>query len=192
MALLVCPLAISGWSSLALAEGPCAQVVTRSSGMRTAQVVRSSASTLPGSRVSYIVTRGIVEPAAIVSRQLANQPVYTHLAEVQVDHATVYIDPDVDYRRQNRHMVMPDNHWLMEAQRAQNVVAAKQRSRIVTNPNGVHGGPHPYVSPRMIILKPDLLDRRAQPRNKVKKAPIPNVPASPDTHDRLKTMAMAD
>jgi hypothetical protein len=44
-----------------------------------------------------LVYRTVVEPAAVVDRALAQQPVMTHLVEVRIVNTTTFLDPAEDY-----------------------------------------------------------------------------------------------
>jgi len=69
-----------------------------------------------------VIQRQIVEPAAVVSRALSEQPVHPHLIEVlllgegQRETSTIYLDPLADYEHQGS-LVLDENHFINRAQR---------------------------------------------------------------------------
>lgn len=188
--LLILSLAVGGLAAIASADNHGVQVVTRASGMHSDQVVMHPVVSTPASHVEHVVTRSVVEPAAVVSRGLAMQPVHPHLIEVKIDHSTIYLDPQVDYLRQDRYSIMPKNYLTMALQRHSKMAASM--NRIVRNPLAHGMQREVQVQPRMIILKPDYLKRQHQEDAGGKKGPIPSVPASPDSDTHLKRVALVD
>jgi len=69
-----------------------------------------------------VIERHVVEPAAVISRELAQQPVHPHLIEVfifgegQQGSSTIYLDPDVDYINQG-YLKLDEGHSINRAQR---------------------------------------------------------------------------
>lgn len=173
MMLRACVCAAAG--SLAMASvvmAGQARVVTRySAGSTVPKVLRANTDS---TRLVKVVQRQVVQPAAVVSAALSDQPVHAHLVEVQVGHTEIFIDPRVDHLRQSPHTTMQRSF----------ITAALQRHHRETRSHAttVHGRQarpmKRMIRPRMIILRPDYLDNR--PQAKPKKGPIPTVPAAPN------------
>ncbi len=99
------------------AAGERAYVITAHTARPSAQVTRytvngGNARTSPVT----LVQRQVAEPAAVVSRELSQQPVHPHLIELKVAQTTTYIDPAKDYQFQNGNPI-DQNHSILRAQR---------------------------------------------------------------------------
>ena len=100
-----------------LAEAGTAYVVTNHSTVRASPITSHHHVRRRHSRRIYVVQRKVVEPSAVVSRELAEQPVYQHLAEVQIGNATpILLDTEKNYYRQGVNCI-DDNQFLVRAQR---------------------------------------------------------------------------
>lgn len=183
---LACAVAFS--ASVALADSSRARIVTRDAVAASTRVHSHPTNRYPDSAgrffaaktgavtdyrvpAAFVIERSVVEPAALVSRELAEQPVWPHLIEVflfgegQRQTSTIYLDPYEDYEHQGE-LVLDDNHFINRAQR----LARKLRTpgaRVLSNP--FIGPPVEQmmeVKPHMILEAPD-----AQPAT-----PKPHVP----------------
>ncbi|MCE9591114.1 MAG: hypothetical protein K8S99_11380 [Planctomycetes bacterium] len=138
-----------------------------------------------GPRV-YVVTRDIVEPAAIVTRELSEQPVRPDLIEVRMVNTTVLLDPDADYYHQGVNPV-DQNFSLLKAQRLARSLRGYARGVTV-----IYGGPVREtidvnsIKPRMIMMKPTPGNGPQQPGD------MPIVPQPPEKSKDSKTVAMAE
>lgn len=81
--------------------------------------------------VALVVIRPVVEPAAVVDRELSEQPVLPHLAEVNVNTLTVLVDPQACYARPTGGIDI--NHTIRQAQRLHGDATAR-RARVVRRP----------------------------------------------------------
>ena len=106
-------------------------------------------------RHAYVVTRHwVVAPAAVIGRELAEQPTYSHLVELRLVNTTVLIDPKENYQRQNVFQV-DENQFLVKAARLANSLR-KGKARIVRRPDatGVMQSEKQQFVPIMVIPKP--------------------------------------
>jgi hypothetical protein len=119
-----------------------------------------------------LVVRRVVEPAAVVSRAVAEQPVFAHLAEVRVGVTSVLVDPKVNYLDDEPGSI-DAQHSIVKAQRA---YMARQAAptRVIRGgavreyESGVLG-----VMPRAILLKPNFLDGRPGGERQMPAVPRP-------------------
>ncbi|MFA9479868.1 hypothetical protein ACERK3_16415 [Phycisphaerales bacterium AB-hyl4] len=101
-----------------------------------------------------LIRRQIVEPAAVVSRALSEQPVLPHLAEVRVGGVTVLVDPQVDYRRPTGGI--DKNHTIIRAQRLHQAAQPASPARVVRHHHADQPDPSATTrpTPRAIFLRP--------------------------------------
>lgn len=105
-----------------------------------------------------IVQRPVVEPAATVSRALAQQPVWPHLVEVFMlgegsgGASTIYLDPDVDYENQGS-MRLDRNHFINRAQRTANQLR-RRPARVIWGAQHTQPTRTPAVAPAFILERP--------------------------------------
>lgn len=104
-----------------------------------------------------IIQRPVVEPAAVVSKELSQQPVYTHVAYVQVVNTPITVDPDDNFRRKTGGI--DEHHYLREAQRQFRNAQAKP-ARVYWGARARVHRPQPLtIAPRAILLQPGRLDQ---------------------------------
>jgi len=149
--------------------------------------------TIPGQRYGAVelVHQPVLAAAATVSRGLAEQPVYPHLAEVQVDQTRVLIDPHRSYRRPTGGI--DEDHFIRRAKRVHTQWLSKQRPQ--SRARVIHGSAKPQAvrpstQPRAIIEIPKNL-RDHPPQHDNAAPPIPSVPAPPKRSD-LPDLVQAD
>ena len=113
---------------------------------------------------SALIVRRVVEPAAVVPRELADQPTFAHLAEVRVGNQRILVDPKLDDLRR----LHPD-HEIRRAVR----MFRTQPPGGVTVIRSLHadGAAHEpaqgrRIVPRAVIYRPDALGPAPQPRPK--------------------------
>jgi hypothetical protein len=82
-----------------------------------------------------IVQRDVVKPGAVVSRELAHQPTYSGLVEVNIGGQSLLIDPYRDMERQPSGGVIDENFSLIKAQRQADVPRPLPQVTII------HGSP---------------------------------------------------
>ncbi len=103
-------------ASAAFADQP-AYLVTADSVVARPAVTHHAVNGRNATSTAVIVQRRVAQPAAVVSRSLAEQPVHPYLIEVRLANTTtVYLDPDRDYQYQNGNPI-DTNHTLLQAQR---------------------------------------------------------------------------
>ncbi|MEX0653104.1 MAG: hypothetical protein WD534_14335 [Phycisphaeraceae bacterium] len=135
-----------------------AYVVTRSHAAPPAErTVRYEAVDPLRRTAARVVHRPVVEPAAVVSRSLSEQPVLPHLVEVELGGTTMLIDPQVQYPR------LDENHTIRWAQRVYKHAQPARPARVIRNPHAggassAERSPHPLM-PRAIFLHPDYMDQ---------------------------------
>ncbi|MEX0887483.1 MAG: hypothetical protein WD009_13695 [Phycisphaeraceae bacterium] len=134
-------------------------------------------------RASHVVFRPVVEPAATVSRALAEQPTFLHLAEVRLNQTTILVDPEKPLRR------LDESH---EIRRAQRMFLSRQAlpARVIRPPHASQPRaerlPRDLVVPRAVFFRPDALDRQPGPAPAPERSPAP-APARPrpDRHPEV-------
>jgi hypothetical protein len=105
-----------------------------------------------------IVQRPVVEPAATVSRALAQQPVWPDLVEVFMlgegsgGASTIYLNPDVDYENQGN-MRLDRNHFINRAQRTANQLR-RRPARVIWGAQHTQPTSAPAVAPAFILERP--------------------------------------
>jgi hypothetical protein len=114
-----------------------------------------------------VVQRQVAAPAAVVSRDLEEQPVYTHLVELKVNNVTTYIDPKVDYVNRTGPGGLDRNHSIVRAQ----LVAPQESAKATHVVRGTGHDPRAAArvpQPVMIITKPkvDPAPQKADPNDK--------------------------
>lgn len=147
------------------ASQPGAYVVTRDTPAHTAAgpQVRQLRVDPQRDGSAELIVRRVVEPAAVVPRELADQPTFTHLAEVRVGAQTILVDPKLD----DLSKLHPD-HDIRKAVR-QFVSPPPARARVI---RGLGAGearghaPEPVIVPRAVIYRPDALGPAPMPRPK--------------------------
>jgi hypothetical protein len=120
--------AVGGMAALAMAETPESRVL----GRHDTPVVTRHRVLTTASPHTRLVLRRVVEPAAVVGRDLAEQPVRTDLVELQVVNTTIYLDPDADYEHQGVNPIDED-HRILKAQRLARSLLARP-ARVLRNP----------------------------------------------------------
>ncbi|MFP4145365.1 MAG: hypothetical protein ACLFV3_09490 [Phycisphaeraceae bacterium] len=116
----------------------------------------------PVRRDVYVVRRPVAEPAAVVPERIAEQPVYTHLVELQVVNTPILIDPDRDFVNKYKGG-LDEGHSLVEAQRIWRARQARP-ARIIRNPAfEADSELTPRPRPSMIIDRPDLSEPQPEP-----------------------------
>ncbi len=113
--------------------------------------------TIHRDRVNLVRHHRVVEPAAVISRELAEQPVYPHLAQLRMDHTIIYVDPNYDYRAK-RPGRLDEGHSILRAQRLYHALNRKP-VEIVTNPRGHEAMHERTPTPRAIFLRPEATPR---------------------------------
>ena len=107
-----------------------------------------------------LVVRRVVEPAAVVPRELAEQPTFTHLAEVHMGIQNIYVDP----KRDDLSKLHPDHDIRKAVRRFQTRPPGTAQVIWGSHAEGVRGeGPQPVVRPRAVIYRPDALGPAPQP-----------------------------
>lgn len=120
-----------------------------------------------------VVTRSVADPAAVVSRELAVQPTWTHKIELQVANTTVYLDPhDADLHMRLRRLGR--GHSFIKAVEMWAASHGATPARVIQSP---HAQPAQamgrVVAPLFIIQKPGVTPD-GNP------APMPNTPKAPE------------
>ena len=156
-----------------------AHVVTRS-GPAASEQVRYVSPTTPRRDKVHIVHRPVVEPAATVSRDLSEQPVRPHLAELVVVNTPITVDPHQDFRRATGGI--PQDHYLWEAQRQWLNDHAKP-ARVIQRPAAPQRRAE-TIQPRAVIEVPGNLKDGPKP--------MPQVPAPPKKRDQTPSLVQAD
>lgn len=162
-----------------------ARVVTRDSPGLQRAPVRREALASPRREHVRIVHRRVLEPAATVSRELSEQPVRPHLAELEVVHTRVFVDPKQHLGR--RTGGIDHNHSLHRAQRRWFDEQARPARVIRGLRPKASDEPRQSIRPRAIIPVPSGIERDEDP------APgqIPTVPRPP-LNDRTPNLVQAD
>ena len=106
-------------------------------------------------RQVHLVERAVTNSAAVVSRELAEQPVHEHLVEVRVVHTTIYLDPEKNYIRQNQYRIDEDHH-ILKALRLHAALSAKPARVIRNEAAGEMTDETATITPVLIIDKKDL------------------------------------
>ncbi len=159
VAAVICP------SNVSAANRPSAHAVTHSRPIR--------------SRTARVVTRHVVDRAALVSRDLSEQPVHPHLIEVQVVNTTIWLDPDKDYIRQGFYNI-DENQHVPAAQRLALSLRAPRARTYWGSRSRAYDSQH-TIRPFMILMKPQF-------RN----APMPARPQQrPDRKRNAKLASVA-
>lgn len=115
-----------------------------------------------------LVERRVVEPAAVVSRALSEQPVYLHEVQLDVINTPISVDLSANYTDE-RHGGLDDNHSIVKAQRIARSLRANQ-ARVVRSP-APQQRDREDIKPIIVIPKPTINNGPGQ---------IPSVPASPE------------
>ena len=134
-----------------------------------------------------VIERLVVAPEAVVSRQLAEQPVHPHLIEVYVKGrtpsfgsrgaATIWLDPDVNYYREPGSPVHLDqNHLILRAQRLARSLRARGAYTVWGSERASKPTPRVF-RPHMILLEPQF---KHAPKQK-----LPELRTIPDKHPLL-------
>ena len=116
-----------------------------------------------------LVERRVVEPAAVVSRALSEQPTYLHEVQLDVINTPIWVDLSENYTDE-RHGGLDDNHSIVKAQRIARSLRANH-ARVVRNPARAQHRDAAAIKPVIVIEKPKVNDGPD---------PIPTVPASPE------------
>lgn len=135
--------------------------------------------TLDDPQAVTLVDRRVVEPAAVVSNALSNQPVWPDKIELIVGDTTVYLDPTNRYTLRQLQQ-LPEDHSLVRAYRLWLGLRTGSSARVIrgaTRPDPVDVS---RIVPSLIIQKPGTTPKQGDGP-----APIPNVPASPE-RDQVK------
>ena len=120
-----------------------------------AYTVTNSRLLRPSARYMHVVRRGVADPAAVVSREVAEQPVHEHLVEVRMINTTVWLDPQKQYIRRGSHYKIDHNHSIPAAARLARSLLAGQAHTVWGS--GHLSEPAPQVfQPQMILLKPQF------------------------------------
>lgn len=132
-----------------------------------------------------LVINEVIEPAATVSRELADQPVHPYLMRVRVVDMTTNFDPESDYQNAGRGR-LDDSHFIVRAQQLHRSLTASSVEvfgpRRVMKPTGLGG-----VRPQMILLKPPQL--RPVPNPNKEDGNIPSVPEAKPTKKQMASIA---
>ena len=132
-----------------------------------------------------IVTRAVHEPAAVVSRALAVQPVWPHLIELEVANSTVYLDPQSEDLKLQLHR-LGRGHSFRKAYEKWASQHHPNGARVIAGKN--YRRPDRAaalrIQPRMILQKPLVPGRKSAPH-------IPSVPAAPKDRESQHLIAMA-
>ena len=102
----------------------------------------------PGKYTYQVIAPPIAAPAAVVTREIAEQPVYQHLVEFRINNTTVLIDPKKDYIHKPWGG-MDENLSIARAARIARSITA-MRSRIIRSsaPNASRAVPARFSKPR--------------------------------------------
>lgn len=136
-----------------------------------------------------IITRQIVEPSAVVSPELSDQPVHPHLIEVRVVNLTIYLDPDADYLHQG-YSSIDDKHFIIEAQRLYRSLNAKPARVIWGRDHVTRPDPQATIEPIVILRAPP--NTPASKPQFEQPAPIPVVPIAPKPRISKPQMVCAE
>lgn len=135
-----------------------------------------------------LIHRPVLVPSATVSKAVSETPVLPHLARLQVGVTTILIDPEVNYLAEQPGGI-DENHSIVKAQRTWKALNAKPAfvTRRVARP--VAGSVDAAVAPtpRAILLRPDLLDKKPAPAQDG----MPVIPRPQKHDDRPSPMALA-
>ena len=140
-------------------------------------------------RMVHVVQRQVAYPSAVVSRTLHEQPVYTHLAEVRVDHQTIYMDPEVDYLRQE-HATRTERNYMTEAINEHRHQMAKSR-RIIRGGRAMMSDPPMNGMGHMVIFRRPDLNGNGYDQLGPGLRMMPSVPNKPDMKDSDKAKMVA-
>ena len=165
-------------SSISSADSGDVHIVTRYSSMQD-RVKTYHPTNREAHRLAWAITN---DKPGMISRDLHNTPVHAHMAEVRVDHQTIYIDPDVDYIRKDRHVRMNPN-YLTKALN-EHRYQATNKHRIVRRDYGMLSEMQMAGMGRIVIFRNGMHGDNlgSEPGMKM----IPSVPSNPDkTNDDL-------
>jgi hypothetical protein len=123
----------------------------------------------------YIVTRQVVAPSAVVSRELREQPVYTDLIELKVVNTTIMIDPDEDYIHQSTNAI-DDKQFIPTAQRLYRSLTAK-KAHVIWGKESTKRDAHALDIQPIMIIRPDFKNDGSSPR--MEKTPDSMEPSAP-------------
>ena len=132
---------------------------------------------------AVIVTRPVVEPAAMVSRELSDQSTWVGLIEVRrTPGLVVYLDPKADYIRQGDGPIGED-HFIVKAQRQGRSISAPG---VTVYRSGKQSSPQRVVRPSMILLKPEMLQQENAPGQ------MPSAPSAPKKIEDKRSLTRAE
>jgi hypothetical protein len=132
----------------AVAVDSGAYLVSKSSSINTSDDVR-----LHRIDHSRVVTRPITASAAVIDRDLSEQPVHRHLIEMQMVNTTIYLDPQAIYSSLGNGGLDKD-HSIVRAQRLYNGLHTATPARLVRHPLVEEAAPTDRIMPRAIIQVP--------------------------------------
>ena len=174
--------------ALAFAIGAAAAVALANNGPAT--VTRHDIRTNTGQSHVHVVTRPVVEPAATVSRELAEQPVHPYLIEVQMGTTRIMLDPEKNYHNKPGPGYLDQNHSILKAQ--SRAIGLKTDRVIIYRGTPKNADAHDE-KPRMIMFRLDQLEKQLEQKRvtepELEKADEVDTP-TPESND--KKMAQAD
>ncbi len=135
-----------------------------------------------------VINPPIARPAAVVTRDLAEQPVYEHLVELRINNTTVLIDPEQDYIHKPWGG-MDENLSIAQAARIARSITARRativRSSAIQSSRPAAAGPaaRSDATTRSVIFGPT--QPFPQPRPQV--GPLRPIPRVPAAHPERKT-----
>ena len=132
---------------------------------------------------TVIVTRPVVEPAAMVSRELSDQSTWIGLVEVRrTPGLVIYIDPKADYIHQGDGPIGED-HFIVKAQRQARAISTPG---VTVYRSGNQASANRVVRPSMILLKPEMLQQDNAPGQ------MPSAPSAPQKVEEKRSLTKAE
>lgn len=123
-----------------------------------------------------VLDRPVVEPAATVSRALAEQPVFPYLVPVKMGLITVYLDPAHDYQ----HTAvggLDENNSLVRALQMPRPYQRATDAYVVRRPHLPRVPERTAIAPEAVIPVPSSDSPLPRPKNLMPAAPRPQVPS---------------
>lgn len=179
---LVGAMAMGGWAAVAQAEvgGQSAYTVQKPE----PNVARVNLIQPRRDRV-YVVATQVVERAASVREDLAEQQVHPYRVHLVVVNTPITIDADRNLLNERRTGSIDEGHYLVQAQRAHRAARAAVNERVQTyrsTARQVEAREQPL--PRAILMKPDFLREKQDGSPQM----TPSVPAAPEKADGEKVV----
>jgi len=145
----------------------------------------------PNRTTVEVVKRGVAEPAAVVSRELREQPTFPDLIEVRIGSQTVFLDPRQNYQNKPFAGELDDNTSLLQARRLADIPLP--RTYVIHGKGYKRDEPSTseVPEPSVVIPVPERFkNREAEPK---RLGPTPDIdPPDFDKEPSVRKMAQAD